>query len=163
MRMRSCPLSTPAQASFWPVARGLRPWAGVVKTCLLEFGPCDSSQFPPGGAGAHPAQANGGQLDAGWGAWGCGHELARGPRRSSSAKKEAAGPDSWGKAGHWRVHLDPDLAVVARGVVSAFPAAPCWGLPCTSDKKTPLLWTGFWVCVCSGGLRNKLGVVMCNK
>lgn len=47
-------LSPPAQASFWPVARGLRPWAGVAKTCLLKFGPYDSSQFPPGGAGAHP-------------------------------------------------------------------------------------------------------------
>lgn len=39
-------------------------WAGVAKTCLLEFGPCDSSHFPPGGAGVHPELENG-QLDAG--------------------------------------------------------------------------------------------------
>lgn len=89
VRLRTCPLA-PAQASFWPVARGLRPWAGVAKTCLLEFGPWDSSQFPPGGADAHPGQANG-QLDAGWEVWGCGHELARRPRRSAGAEEEAAG------------------------------------------------------------------------
>lgn len=41
--------SAPARASFWPVARGLRPWAGVAKACLPKRSPCRSSEFPSSG------------------------------------------------------------------------------------------------------------------
>lgn len=63
--MRACdahaylPPLAPARASFWPVARGLRPWAGTAKVCLLELGPYDGAEFPPCREGATLREVNG--------------------------------------------------------------------------------------------------------
>lgn len=43
--------SPPALSYLWPVARGLRPWAGVAKACLLEPVPRGSPEFSSLGEG----------------------------------------------------------------------------------------------------------------